>query len=402
MRATGARVGRIDRVWLPLGDRELARFLVRQLWVPHGLGERLAAALPRRSGLPAPPRDVAAPAEVPERLAARLTTARRLLAAAAERGQLPAEWAAPSERWILVEDYRDGERFLLALFAADGEGRPRALLKAAPAAADGPARERAALERLAAGLSPELAATVPRVLAFTADASHQGVVLAPLPGRPAYVELQAAWLPRRCPSRHLGAAVRWLARFQRETATGHALSLPEDPEAVGGVGAALAAGDRGVLAWLAEARQRCRERPVALVAGHGDFWIRNLLLAPGDGRSLSGVLDWDGWRPQAPPYRDLFHLLATYARAYPWAGYRRRPLAHALDGAFLAATPLSRAVRQALVEYRRLTGRGAGELRDHFLLWTLESAAEAPAAEATAWLELHRRVRQGERCVFSG
>lgn len=403
MRATGARVAGLDRFWLPLGDPGAARFLARQLWVPHGLSDRLAALLPRSTGLPAAPREVVPPTGLAERPARRLATARRLLAAAVRQGQLAADRATGSEGWVLAEGYRDGEGFLLALLPAAGTTRPRSFLKVAPAAGGTLARERTALERLAAGLSAELAATVPRVLAFVEDGGDHGLLLAALPGRPAYVELQAAWLPRRRPRRHLVAAVRWLARFQEETSSAATLALPEDLEGVAGVETALAAGDRDVLAWLAAARRRCSERPVALAAAHGDFWIRNLLLPlPHAGALLSGVVDWGGWRPEAPPYRDLFHLLATYARAYPWAGYRRRPLAHALDGAFLAATPLSRAVRRALVEYRRLTGRGAGELRDHFLLWTLESAGEAPAAEAAAWLDLHRRVRQGERCVFSG
>jgi hypothetical protein len=47
---------------------------------------------------------------------------------------------------------------------------------------------------------------------------------------------------------------------------------------------------------------------IPAVARHGDLWAGNLLVS---GRTLTAVLDWDGWDPGGVPGADLLHLVAT-------------------------------------------------------------------------------------------
>lgn len=44
------------------------------------------------------------------------------------------------------------------------------------------------------------------------------------------------------------------------------------------------------------------------IARHGDLWRPNLLT---EGRTLTGVVDWDAWHPAAAPGTDLLNLYAT-------------------------------------------------------------------------------------------
>lgn len=83
---------------------------------------------------------------------------------------------------------------------------------------------------------------------------------------------------------------------------------------------------------------------------HGDLWTGNVL-ADASGR-LSGVVDWDAWRPDGAPGVDLLHLVATDMRLYsrlslgeiflrrPWeASFYKRSSADYWDRLGVAATP---------------------------------------------------------------
>lgn len=64
---------------------------------------------------------------------------------------------------------------------------------------------------------------------------------------------------------------------------------------------------------LAEVGGRARDAVAGLpsVAVHGDLWSGNLL---GSGGRLTGVVDWDAFRPTGPAGVDLLHLVATEER----------------------------------------------------------------------------------------
>lgn len=91
------------------------------------------------------------------------------------------------------------------------------------------------------------------------------------------------------------------------------------------------------------------------VRAHGDLWLRNLLV---HGGRLSGIVDWDGSRPDGVPGVDLLHLVATDLRARRREGlgrvWSRRPwdarrFVDGLAGAWPADAPAPRAVvREAI------------------------------------------------------
>ena len=64
--------------------------------------------------------------------------------------------------------------------------------------------------------------------------------------------------------------------------------------------------------WLLKLEPHLLAMPGILM--HGDLWTGNVLADPsGD---LSGVVDWDAWRPDGAPGVDLLHLVATDMRLF--------------------------------------------------------------------------------------
>jgi len=436
---TGMRLGAMREAgrFLVPTERRVVRFFLRNLHVPHQLHERVLvlladAGLSSLPGARRVPRVGSAPTDGGP-------TAREwdvllpMWTAVAEELEARARdtlFAGRSWRPLLQRDDA-GESLVAILFPTDGAD-PAAILKVRRPRTPGRslAREAGVLERLAERLPDALRPTVPRVLGFWAVGGVEALLLSALPGRPAYVEMQAGWRPLRRAGRHLSAAARWLAEFHRATRSDGSFDpLAEEPALHSAASEAEALGE-GVpdWRWYEDLRADLAERPLPLAARHGDFWARNVLL---DERGrVSGVVDWeeascrplesprltgiaDGGEgearpspaglPEGPPFVDLFHFALSYGLNALWSRYRRGAADHAFRRTFVEENPVSRAVRAMLRGYCRETGLRSELLRPlfRFYLWTGFQRAGADD-EKGRWLRFDRILAKADRSVFSG
>ncbi|MFP5284343.1 MAG: hypothetical protein ACLGI9_01250 [Thermoanaerobaculia bacterium] len=264
-------LAQVDRFVFPDGDPGIAAYLFERLFAPHNLRERLrrSAGLATRAAKPLPE-------EEPVR--ERIETALRSL-------------GLETHRWLLVEDYSDNGRDRRVVFLfREGPASPTAVLKLG----SGLEREAEALRFLEERLPPDLRGSVPRLL----DSQEGALLMSPVPGLSAYVEMQGLLAPGRAVDRHFDAAADWLVRFHQATG-----------------------------------------------ASHGDFWARNLLVGP------TAVVDWEHFTEQAPIHADLFHFPLTYGLNYPWERWRRLPPDEAFRRTFLEDNRVSRAVRRYLARF---------------------------------------------------
>ena len=206
---------------------------------------------------------------------------------------------------------RDGRRLVVFLFD-DNCAAPFAVAKVQSDTRSGWLQtESAALTRVHDLVTPELRKTIPVVLRAHADSRGEVLVVSALPGRSAWLEMQASLLPSRRVAAHFEAAARWLAAFHEATR--------QDQE---------------------------------ITSVHGDFWAHNILH---DGNSTA-VVDWEHFSAAHSRYIDLFHYPLTYGQAYPWRFYRRVDAETAFAKTFLKRNHLSRAVRAYLDSYCAATG----------------------------------------------
>jgi hypothetical protein len=400
-------LGERDRFLLTLGDPRVVAHWVDSLFVGHTARERglhaAAALLPARLQgrllLRPVPRESAPAAEL------LLTTLER------DRGALLRQAGLDGRRpftWIFLADYAANDRGGGVAFLFDGGPRPRVVLKLRRPGVGVPclAREWEALHAVRGRLSPDLQPTIPAPLAFSADAGIEALATSWLPGRSAYVELQTALLPARRLAGHFAAAAEWLAAFQRATRAPGGPTPAEEGESLLAAGPGAWEGNAGRrAAWLDRLRGLERIASLARGAAHGDFWARNLL-AGGAGAHGVGVVDWEGYAPDAPPWRDLFHFPLSHALAYPWGPrYRRPPPAAALARAFLGDAALARQVRGYFVRWSTAAAVPPAVLAPLLHLELLDRSrrqAAGGSAEGDPWIELHHRLARADRSVFSG
>ena len=388
---------RLGRFLLSRGEGAPLRYLVRCLWPPHGRRERWLRPLAARSGSLA--RAAAGRGEGDGGSTAAVRVLERLRVAP----PAGAEAAAGEGDWILAgpgaEDRRG--RWTAWLFpprSAPGGEAPDRVVKlrreGGPGAELG--AEAAALDGFRRTLPEPLRATLPAVLGRGRLEGEDGagwevLVLAALPGRSAYVELQAALARGRLPARHLPPAAAWLARFQRATL------LPGEPWRPPPWELLAPPGEGSPPEWYRRLPAELDDAPWPRAAGHGDFWARNVLFhGRGGGAGIAGVVDWEHSRGAAPPFEDLFHFAWSYGRSFPWRG-RRRGAEEAFARTFLRGTVVSRAVRRYLAVYARESGMDAGVLGDLFRVFLLTRSEDRGS-----WIRLYRRLEGAGRSVFSG
>ncbi|HEY2091393.1 MAG TPA: phosphotransferase [Thermoanaerobaculia bacterium] len=215
----------IDRFVVDVDSPEAVRYFNRSLRVPWSNAARLLARFPfltRFLGEPAPSQD------------------------------------AP----IVICDYPDSGRRRTVKIVL-----PSHIVKIRELPGDGPSLsvEAEACERVHAAL-PD---TTPRLLRFEQTSDAEVLVLTMLPGGSAYVEMQQAFAPARCASRHFEAAAQWLETFRR--------AMPG--------------------------------------SSHGDFWAQNLLISEG---GEAGVVDWERFASDGSRDADLFHFPLTYGLNFRW------------------------------------------------------------------------------------
>lgn len=325
----------VDRFLIPTEDKRAIRFFLDHLFIPHNRREWLWSHLLRwsidigdignigggrslfrkspRGGSDALPAD-----DIPEPL-------HRDLA-----GVLEAE----NTSWILLRDYpRSSRKNRLVFFFRAEERQPFAVLKLGGSRpGNSLVREWKALRYLHRRLPQELVATIPAPLAFARRAGSEALLLGFVSGRSLDAEIARRPASPRTVTSHFESAATWLACFHITTRSERVLALDEP---------------------------RVR---LSLSASHGDFWARNVLAhyrhrAMGGPRlEVSGIVDWERFSPEAPPYEDLFHFTLTYALNYPWTPHSKEEPANAFRLAFLEETPLAKAIHWGLSTYCDLTG----------------------------------------------
>ena len=105
-----------------------------------------------------------------------------------------------------------------------------------------------------------------------------------------------------------------------------------------------------------------------VTASHGDYWPGNVLLEP----ARISVIDWDYFKHEEWPLLDLFLFVSTYARAYPWSGWKWVPRGEAFKKAFLQQNWFSEMIRESLKSYflrMKLPASAIHLLFAHFLLY---------------------------------
>jgi hypothetical protein len=266
--AVPAEISSIGRFRLPPGSSTARRFLLRELFVTHGRVERLTVPFAHLT------RSTALFRAATGHETLRSSAAVDLTAEAVERSEAAAEMATGGIRdWIVIDDYEGNRRGRVVALLFE-PGRDLALvMKVRRSGADGDplASEAAALRLLAERLPREIAATIPRLVEHVDSGGIESLVMTPLAGGSGYVHLHRSLLRRRLAAGQLDAAATWLAAFHRATSIG------------GGT--------------------------VESASSHGDFWIRNLSF---EGRSLTGVIDWEHFSPTAPVSFDVLDFALSY------------------------------------------------------------------------------------------
>jgi hypothetical protein len=261
----------------------------------------------------------------------------------------------PLDRSILLRDYGEAPRGRIIAFPfSENEVSPAAVVKLRNPAGKGNSLrgEWDALRWVRARLpDTSLASTVPEPLAFRETPTLEVLVLSHLEGRSAYWDQRNRISPGRLMGIHLTAAAHWLARFHR------------------GLGIDVS---------------------VESKISHGDFWARNLLLAPehkhGKGTSCV-VVDWEHFDKTGLAHHDLFHFPVTYAQSHPGKRYRRSPLPEAFRSAFLDQTPLRGAVETYFAHYSAGTGIAPRAMEPLLLDYLRTRSRCSEAGEREDWLE---------------
>ncbi|MDQ3281639.1 MAG: hypothetical protein M3Q69_09515 [Acidobacteriota bacterium] len=333
-------IGEIDRFVLPLDAPHTLRYFYDALFVPHGMRERMHKLTRRK---PRPVQD---------------DSARELFAMLGAR----ANRAATS---IILRDYPDSDRQRTMAFLFERDARtPYAIAKAQRTPADprwSLRNEADAMERARAALPPELRRSVPEVLASESHGTSELLVIEALPGRSAYIDMQASFVPWRYVDAHFAAASRWLADFHLAT------------------------------------------RSNELSASHGDFWARNFLH---DGNSIA-VVDWENFTLDTPPHVDLFHYPLTYGLNYAGARLRRVAPERAFTRTFIAPTRVSRAVRRYLADYAQRTNTPLASLLPAFRTYletegTMGVARPQPGTRLLPWQQFLAMIDGARGSVFTG
>lgn len=315
------------------------------------------------------------------------------------------------EPGIVVRDYAGTGRGRMLFFLFAPEGRaPRAVLKARPVFGTGMAlrAEWEMLRALAARLPAELARTVPAPMGFATDDDTEALLASHVPGRSGYVELFGSLAPARHVARQLAGAVDWLTRFQAATRLADRTLDPALLEVRWRVlHARLLPHDRGDVSRESRGFEALAAAPtLALVARHGDYWVRNVLYTR-EGEVT--VVDWEQGVLEASPLDDLFQFMRTYGAAFPWTR-RGAPPVEAFALTFLRESVVSRHVGAELRRWRERAGIPAAAIRSLFLLHLLRKADVAGTLPARGggtltrpqWLECYRMLATADRSVFSG
>lgn len=335
---------RWGRYLYPAGATNVRRWFFESLVAPGGRRERWARRLGASISLPVaevmggdPVRTVRRSLEPEEE-----RESLRSLEAVLGRQEMTELLESRAGEWqVLVEFARPGvtgQRFLAFLFP-DASVTPSLILRLEPAEAI-VARQgiQIRIEALRRRLPGEMAHVLPRRVAWIEAEGSMAELYECLPGRTGYSDLLSTARPRKAFRVQLALCIDWLSRFHRATLVSDGVDKASIPRA----------------------------------AGHGDFWLRNILVS---GERVSGVLDWESSSDSAPVTRDLHSFIVSLVEVY-----QRRRGVHDEEEAF----------RRYLVEegWTKSAVNGALASYSERLDW------HAPSLEVLLRSELEHRLAQ--------
>lgn len=401
-------VDRIGRDWVSAGEPGLRSYYRRRLLPVHSTRQRLGLWTNRWTLLPQSRWSEEHPEHSDEKKVDWPPEAVAVLSdMAGDHLNLP----NVRIRSIVLHGHGSKDRFVVLLFPPQGRS-PLAVMKIAPQESSELSREKEMISRLRRRLDGDLLQSVPEAQTLLEFEQYRALVLAPVAGTPAYVEVLRAWRPGSIADRHLGGAASWLGRFHSVT------SDPSEPLAVETLEEELIDASRRARPgtdrlprWGAELlEQWSTTRPVA-TATHRDFWSRNLLMRD-DLDRLPAVVDWADSEERGDFTEDLCHFPLTYGLNFPWSRRRRLPLAEAFRRTFIDKNQVSSAVRRYVSEYCRITGLAFEMMGPLFCLHLYRRATRVGSPERldlepsgvskAHWSEFLELLSCAEESVFSG
>jgi hypothetical protein len=218
---------------------------------------------------------------------------------------------------LVASTTKDPNAKITVLLFSDNSERPTLVLKVptTEAAADAVRAEAHVIARVTSQLSPELRATVPRLIDVVDRPRPSTLLTTGVAGRPMRSDYQR---PRHTASRRLvrqdfARASRWITRLHEATCWGRApVNLALDGQLSTRLQnrfADLPDMEQG-LRFLQRSLDRLGGQHTPRTAVHGDYWFGNLLVDDGD---VTGVVDWEHGTPRGEPLRDVIRFALSYA-----------------------------------------------------------------------------------------
>jgi len=229
-------------------------------------------------------------------------------------GALNGVLTAHGRRLVVLQHSRDHDGRCVALLFDPGSGVPSHAVKIAPSAVGGPLRREArALADVARLRSTALECTVPRAVDLVESDGTSALVTTARPGVPMLVTYHRPGHTSdpRSVRRDLSVVARWLTCVQAAT-TGppEPLDVPDDTvHSLRRLGDGRPDGER-LLEVVAALRRRLRRLRAPTTLVQGDFWPGNVLV---DRDQVTGVVDWEHYRPAGSPLRDVARFALGYA-----------------------------------------------------------------------------------------
>lgn len=211
---------------------------------------------------------------------------------------------------------RDPNAKLTILLFPPGAARPAyaAKVPVTDAAARSVQRESARLAEISGRDLGPMRATVPTVIGHFEHLGRPTLVTTALPGQ-SMLAAYHAWhhtARRTSVAADFAAAGAWLTCLHQATAGGIGrlgATLEGAAEAIRGRFGGRDGADAD-LASIDALRRRLDGQPVPVSLVHGDFWPGNLLVTNGQ---VSGVIDWEMARPDAPATCDIARFALAYS-----------------------------------------------------------------------------------------
>jgi hypothetical protein len=259
---------------------------------------------------------------------------------------------------LLLDDYPTMNRGQRVLFFFEGQNQtPFAVMKCSGGKqAHRISWEHQTLQRLRLEASNQFGSKLPRAVRFTEIGGVSLLLETFLEGRSIYYEMRNSLFPQRLVSQHLKKALDWLIQFQTETlrrkerlSSSLRRSIIDENLRQVENEFGLAVDEQKMIAHARQLAVKLDGVELPVVARHGDFWPRNLVLE----EERAGVVDWEHFQREDLPFEDLFLFPTSYGLVFPWRVARWGKPAEAFRATFLERTWMSDLVRSYFQDYCR-------------------------------------------------